>query len=214
VSVMKFKDRLKELRHKKGLTQEQLANAIDIPGTTVRRWEAIDSPPKRERLELLADFFDVNIDYLLGRTDDPSPKASLGERLKALRNDERLSHQELSKKIGVPVGKLIAIEENKEDPGDEIIKKISDYFNVPQNWLLGRGTRTVYGSASMEGEGSLEASFVKETGSYYAAGDHEFIKKAKKLAEEHGMELTDPKFLDILEAAFDFAKRITQNKQD
>jgi len=68
---MDFSNRLKALRLKKGLTQEQLAHALDIPETSVRRWESVGTPPKRERLEKLADFFGVSVDYLLGREQNP-----------------------------------------------------------------------------------------------------------------------------------------------
>ncbi|MED4581832.1 helix-turn-helix transcriptional regulator [Brevibacillus choshinensis] len=74
VISMGFKERLKELRTKKGLTQEALAASLDIPESTIRRLESSDEGlPRRERLEKIADFFDVQIDYLLGRTDAPSP---------------------------------------------------------------------------------------------------------------------------------------------
>lgn len=69
---MKFNERLKKLRTDKGLTQEELANALDIPSSTIRRLETdSEGLPRRERLEAIADFFGVTIDYLIGRTDDP-----------------------------------------------------------------------------------------------------------------------------------------------
>ncbi|WP_342404249.1 helix-turn-helix transcriptional regulator [Brevibacillus sp. FSL K6-2834] len=71
---MGFKDRLKDLRAKKGITQEVLALDLGIPESTVRRYESSDeNTPRRERLEKIADYFGVSVDYLLGRTDDPSP---------------------------------------------------------------------------------------------------------------------------------------------
>ncbi len=73
VIVMGLKDRLKELRSRKGITQEALASALDIPESTVRRYESSDdNTPRRERLEKIADYFGVSVDYLLGRTDNPS----------------------------------------------------------------------------------------------------------------------------------------------
>lgn len=72
--IMGFKDRLKDLRAKKGITQEVLALDLGIPESTVRRYESSDeNTPRRERLEKIADYFGVSVDYLLGRTDDPSP---------------------------------------------------------------------------------------------------------------------------------------------
>jgi transcriptional regulator with XRE-family HTH domain len=66
-----FKHRLKELRKTKNLSQDQLAEALDIPSSSLRRYETRGELPKRERLELIADYFSVSIDYLLGRTDNP-----------------------------------------------------------------------------------------------------------------------------------------------
>ncbi|NOU95622.1 helix-turn-helix domain-containing protein [Paenibacillus sp. LMG 31456] len=68
---MEFKDRLKQLRQERAMTQEQLAHALDIPPATIRRLEtAADSLPRKERLQNIADFFSVQIDYLVGRTND------------------------------------------------------------------------------------------------------------------------------------------------
>jgi transcriptional regulator with XRE-family HTH domain len=68
-----FQERLKYLRSKRGITQEQLAVALDIPPTTIRRLETVNSLPRRDRLDAIADFFNVSVDYLLGRTDDETP---------------------------------------------------------------------------------------------------------------------------------------------
>lgn len=70
---MIFQERLKRLRKDKGITQEQLAVALNIPPTTIRRLETSNSIPRRERLGAIADYFSVSIDYLLGQTDDPYP---------------------------------------------------------------------------------------------------------------------------------------------
>lgn len=65
---MAFKDRLKELRTNKGLTQDDLAHRLDIPSSTIRRYETDESSmPKHDRLEKIADFFGCTVDYLLER---------------------------------------------------------------------------------------------------------------------------------------------------
>lgn len=64
-----FKERLKELRLERGLTQEQLAEHLDIPASSIRRLEASASIPRRERLLSLSAFFGETIDYLMGNTD-------------------------------------------------------------------------------------------------------------------------------------------------
>jgi transcriptional regulator with XRE-family HTH domain len=58
------------LRNSKGITQEQLANILDIPESTIRRLETSDSLPRKERINQLADFFNVKVDYLMGRSEN------------------------------------------------------------------------------------------------------------------------------------------------
>lgn len=81
-----FNDRLKELRNERSLTQEQLANKLDIPSATIRRLEVSNSIPRRDRLVLLANFFNVSTDYLLGETDDktPSKKRTVKKKIKEI----------------------------------------------------------------------------------------------------------------------------------
>lgn len=68
---MEFKDILKGLRYKKGITQEQLADALNIPASTIRRYESTeDSLPHKDRLKTIADYFGVSVDHLLGRESE------------------------------------------------------------------------------------------------------------------------------------------------
>ena len=57
-----------DLRKKKGITQEQLAAALNISPQAVSKWETNTSQPDVQTLPLIADYFDVSIDYLVGRT--------------------------------------------------------------------------------------------------------------------------------------------------
>lgn len=71
---MAFKDRLKSLRNERGITQEDLANALDLPASTIRRYESSDEGmPKSERINLIANYFDCTVDYLLERTNERKP---------------------------------------------------------------------------------------------------------------------------------------------
>lgn len=62
-------ERLKLLRGDK--TQEYIANHIGIPRATYRNYEAGTREPDLNTLKLIADYFEVTVDYLLGRTDSP-----------------------------------------------------------------------------------------------------------------------------------------------
>ena len=65
-----FADRLKELRNESKLTQEELAIKLKMSKGAIGNYEAgFREPRKLEDLEAIADFFNVEIDYLLGRTN-------------------------------------------------------------------------------------------------------------------------------------------------
>ena len=66
---MKFRERLKELRAAKGLSQMQLAQAIGVSQSAIAKWELGKTEPTASAIILLAAFFDETTDYLLGVTD-------------------------------------------------------------------------------------------------------------------------------------------------
>lgn len=66
---IKFSKILKELREQQCLTQNDLATALNTTQRKVSYWESAKIEPDLESLWRIADFFDVTIDYLLGRED-------------------------------------------------------------------------------------------------------------------------------------------------
>ena len=63
---MDTKDIILELRTKKGLSQEELAEKVFVTRQAVSRWENGDTTPNTETLKLLSKLFDVSINTLLG----------------------------------------------------------------------------------------------------------------------------------------------------
>ena len=63
---MEFNDILKELRLEKSLTQEELAKELNFSMSVVNKWENGKKNPSVDSLKILAKYFDVTIDYLLG----------------------------------------------------------------------------------------------------------------------------------------------------
>ena len=62
---------MKELRKKRGLSQLQLAMALNLNQNSISRYESGAREADYATLILLADYFHVSIDYLLERTDNP-----------------------------------------------------------------------------------------------------------------------------------------------
>lgn len=64
-----FGQRLKELREENGLSQRQLAAIIGTSQPNLQRWEKGQFEPDQKTTIIIADFFNVSIDYLFGRED-------------------------------------------------------------------------------------------------------------------------------------------------
>ncbi len=88
----KLSQNLRRLRSQRGITQKELARLLCRSAGTISNYENGTHEPDHDTLSLLADFYGVSTDYLLGRTPLPSPAAmdclSIGgypsERLLAL----------------------------------------------------------------------------------------------------------------------------------
>lgn len=63
--------RLKELRKKKGLSQLRLATDLNTTQNTISRYETGEREPGIDELIKIADYFNVSVDYLIGRTENP-----------------------------------------------------------------------------------------------------------------------------------------------
>jgi len=68
-----FGERLKSLRREKKLKQADLAEMLGVSERTIRYYEFNEREPDLSGLHSLADFFEVSIDYLTGRSDDLTP---------------------------------------------------------------------------------------------------------------------------------------------
>lgn len=122
-----FKVRIKELRQKMNLTQEELGAKIGQTKSNISKYERGMLEPGIETLKLLADIFDVSIDYLVGNTTirenhghDP---VDHGHEL--LKNIDNLSEE--SKKELVNYIRLLKIKDDmdrgKEEQSSALEKK-------------------------------------------------------------------------------------------
>lgn len=73
---MNTKDVILELRTKKGLSQDELAEKVYVTRQAVSRWETGETVPNTETLKLLSRFFDVSINTLLGARGSSSASAA------------------------------------------------------------------------------------------------------------------------------------------
>lgn len=120
-----FADRLKLLRKEKDWSQQRLADELNISKSSINMYERGEREPSFETMESIADLFNIDMDYLYGRTDirlsDPIlPPAS---------NPIPPGFEPLPQTVRLPrVGQIAC--------GTPILAEtnIESYDNVPQNW--------------------------------------------------------------------------------
>ena len=76
-----FNQKLKELRSAKGLTQEQLANDINVTKGAVAMWETGKRTPDTDMLKTLSQYFRVTVDELIGNEHEPTDSSNIAEIL-------------------------------------------------------------------------------------------------------------------------------------
>lgn len=66
-----FAERVKELRKKKNIKQSELGEIVGLSDNAISDIERGYRLTAMEKLDALADYFEVSVDYLMGRTDNP-----------------------------------------------------------------------------------------------------------------------------------------------
>lgn len=69
--MMQKYQRIRDLREDAGLTQKQVGEAINVPQRTYAYYESGQRMVPPQVLCALADFYNVSVDYILGRVDEP-----------------------------------------------------------------------------------------------------------------------------------------------
>ena len=67
--MITFKDRLKELRIEKKISQADLGKIVSMSKMAISHWESGHSEPSISQLIVLAQYFEVSVDYLIGKTN-------------------------------------------------------------------------------------------------------------------------------------------------
>lgn len=70
-------EKIEQLLKERKITVVQLSMATNIPKTTIYTWKNGKTKPTSDKLAEVAHYFGVSTDYLLGKTDNPSPKQDI-----------------------------------------------------------------------------------------------------------------------------------------
>lgn len=95
---MDFNNRLYQLRKQKGLSQEELANRLNVSRQTVSKWEVGDSTPDMEKLIAISDLFDISLDKLvMGKEDEVKSPTTTKSELVTVINEKMLTNKNKKK---------------------------------------------------------------------------------------------------------------------
>ncbi|MGE5574013.1 MAG: helix-turn-helix domain-containing protein [Bacteroidota bacterium] len=136
-----FARRLAKLRAARGLSQYRLAELLGFSRGQISNYEQGSREPDHATLQKLADFFDVSIDYLLGRTDDPrlatpiEDRVTAARRLQAIRVSRDWSQQDLASRLGITVPQLARYESGLERLPDELVDRLAEVFEVDRRYF-------------------------------------------------------------------------------
>lgn len=124
---------LKEVRLATGKTQKEVAAETNIGYKRYNSYETGAREPDAETLILLANYFNVTVDVLMGREENNT----FGAKLKSIRTARNLSQRELSETLHVSQQTVGSWEVNRSSPSPEMLKKIALALNTSVLDLLG-----------------------------------------------------------------------------
>jgi len=139
--MVSFAERLKMLRIEKSITQKAIAEYLGIQETSYQHYEYGKRTPNQETTIKLADYFNVSLDYLVGRSDVHMianlTRTKFAERLESLRIKKATTQREIAEYLDIHERTYQMYEHDKREPSHETTIKIANYFNVSTDYLLG-----------------------------------------------------------------------------
>lgn len=88
VIMSSFGARLKKLRENENLSQTELAKRLNLSQSVIAYYESNKKQPSQDTLSKMADYFNVTVDYLLGRNNKPDSVGEIQGFIKELGIDE------------------------------------------------------------------------------------------------------------------------------
>ena len=114
---MGFHNKLYNLRKQKGLSQEELANRLNVSRQTISKWEVGDSTPDMEKLIAISDMFQISLDELVmdkvqTQTGETPSKAEIVNELKekVLTDENKKKAKKVLKIAAIILGVIVLID--------------------------------------------------------------------------------------------------------
>ena len=146
VIKMNYKEKLKELREYNNMSQYDIAKLLNIKRSSYNQFEQQYDIIPIKRLNQIANFFHVSIDYLLGLTEIKQYKNSKFEidfelsskRLKEWRKSKKLTQQKLGEKLNASSFVIIHHENQRTILNTPFLYELCTKYHISADYLLGK----------------------------------------------------------------------------
>lgn len=143
-------ERIRDLAQQHKISLAELERSLQFSNGIISTWKF--SNPSIDKVKKVANYFNVSIDYLLGNNDSVDPQdqqilemfrkptngLSAGKnRLKELRNQRKLTLDDIEEKTGIKRGTYSNYENGKTEPKMETWQKLADYFGTSVSYIKG-----------------------------------------------------------------------------
>ncbi len=139
-------NRLEELKDLKDLKSKEVANYFDVAESTYSEWENNKIPIPTRRILQLANFYEVNIDFMLNlssikkhiKTTNDLNLELIGQHLKEIREELGLSLRRLGEKLNSAFSSLASYERGEHLIQSDNLITLCKISNYSIDWVLGR----------------------------------------------------------------------------
>lgn len=146
VNKMEYTDTLKQLRETNNITQEELANILNITRRLYSQYEIADKIIPLNQLNKLSNYFNVSIDFLLGinknkiysNIKEKINNELFGSRLKDFRKEHKLTQEKLAKELNTSHSVISSYEKGKTLILTSFLYTICKKYNISADYLLGK----------------------------------------------------------------------------
>ena len=133
--------RIKELRTEKGLTQQELAEILNVSSMSISFYENEQRKPDSDFIISVSKYFGVSTDYLLGKTYKRIiPREErigvFSKRLKRVRELKGISQRQAAEDLNISPQNL-SYYENGRDAGYDLLIRMARYYDVTVEYLIG-----------------------------------------------------------------------------
>ncbi len=134
------------IRERNGLTQTDMGNILGVSKFLISKWEKGKDLIPLNRLNLLCNYFDVSMDYVIGKKvknkeliyNKSLDKKVIGERLRIFRKNNNLTQQELASILHTTHSTISAYESGKTMLLTAFALQIVRDYSISLDWLCGR----------------------------------------------------------------------------